>query len=354
MKSFRNLGLFLCILLAAAGALAQSNVSVFATGLKFPRGLKFGPDHNLYVAEAGDGGTINTTGICPQVPFPIGPETGGFNARISKIDANGNRTTVVDNLPSTMTNPILGGDVLGVADVAFIGDTLYALIVGAGCSHGHTDSDNGVIRVNSDGTWTQIADLSAFYMAHPTAVIDEADFEPDGSWYSMIAVRGNLYAVNPNGGNVERISPDGEISRVIDISATFGHVVPTALAYHGNFYIGNLFLFPSQPGNAHIYKFNFGRQIKIWRAGLSSVLGVVFDHRDRMYVLETTTGANGPVPLTGDVVRLDPDGTKHVIAEKLFFPTGITLGPDGNLYVSNNGFGPPGLGTIVKIVPPAD
>jgi hypothetical protein len=54
------------------------------------------------------------------------------------------------------------------------------------------------------------------------------------------------------------------------------------------------------------------------------------------------------------IERFDPDGTKQVIADRLFFPTGITIGPDGNLYVSDNGFGPPGLGNILKIVPPAD
>src|ERR1017187_3511929 len=41
---------------------AQSpNVTVFASGLAGPRGLKFGPDGDLYVAEAGFGGTNATT-----------------------------------------------------------------------------------------------------------------------------------------------------------------------------------------------------------------------------------------------------------------------------------------------------
>src|SRR3954447_6230400 len=134
--------LLLC--LAAAARAQSSNVSVFITGLEFPRGLTFGPDLNLYVAEGGNGGNMSTVGQCKQVPPPIGPYTGGFTARISKITINAslipggleltpvNRITFVGHLPSDQTSPESGGLVSGVADVKFINYTLYALIAGAG------------------------------------------------------------------------------------------------------------------------------------------------------------------------------------------------------------------------------
>src|SRR5450759_3336992 len=97
------------VLLVATFAAAQPAspggvVSVYATGLNNPRGLKFGPDGKLYVAEGGTGGTNSTAG-CDQVIPPIGPYTGSqTGSRISMIDALGVRTTVADNIPSDQTN----------------------------------------------------------------------------------------------------------------------------------------------------------------------------------------------------------------------------------------------------------
>src|SRR5437764_4885766 len=124
-----------CVLLCAVGALGQATVTVFATGLNNPRGLKFGPDGNLYVAEGGIGGADSTEGCCEQVIPPVGPYTGSVTgSRISKIDANGVRTTAVDNLPSSQTSATTGNLTSGAADIAFIGETLYILLAGAGCS----------------------------------------------------------------------------------------------------------------------------------------------------------------------------------------------------------------------------
>jgi len=331
---------------------ASATISVFATGLNNPRGLKFGPDGNLYVAEGGTGGLDSTDGQCEQVVPPVGPYTGSPNGgRISKIDANGVRTTVVDTLPSSQTSPSLGSLVSGVADVAFIGDTLYAVLAGAGCSHGVPDVPNGIIRVNTDGTWNLIADLSAFQQANPVQNPEPDDFEPDGTWYSMVAVRGALYAVEPNHGELDKITPDGQVSRIVDISASQGHIVPTSVAYHGNFYVGNLNIFPIEEGSAKIYKITPSGRIKIVAEGLTTVLGVAFDARGRMYALENTTGNAFPTPGTGRVVRVNRAGELETIASGLTLPTAMTFGPDGNLYVSNIGFGPPlpGLGEILKI-----
>ena len=213
---------------------------------------------------------------------------------------------------------------------------------------------NGVLRVNEDGSTELIANLSAFVMAFPVAHPNADDFEPDGTWYSMIAVGGNLYAVEPNHGELDKITPEGQISRVSDISASQGHIVPTAVAYRGNFYVGNLNTFPVVPGSSKIYKITPSGNVSVFAEGFTTVLGVVFDGRDRMYVLETTTLVVNPAPFTGKVIRLDPMGHQTEIASGLFFPTGMTLGPYGALYVSNVGFGPPpaGLGKILRITVP--
>jgi len=333
---------------------SAASVKVFATGLNNPRGLKFGPDGNLYVAEGGKGGTDSTIGMCTQVIPDVGPYTGSNRGgRISVISPDGKRTTLVHDLPSSQTSPATGSLVSGVADVAFIGHDLYAILAGAGCSHGVTSLPNGVVKVNKDGSWKLIADLSAYQQTHPVKNPEEDDFEPDGTWYSMIDFRGDLYALEPNHGELVKITTNGKVHRVVDISASQGHIVPTALTRrNGNFFFGNLDTFPIVPRSANIYKVDDNGNITVWAEGFTTVLGVLFDEQGRLYVLENTTGNVGvPTPGTGKIIRVDKKaGTKETIASKLSLPTAMTWGPDRKLYVSNWGFGVgKGEGQILQI-----
>jgi hypothetical protein len=329
-----------------------ASVSVFATGFNNPRGLTFDSDGNLYVAEGGIGGNDSTIGECTQVIPPVGPYKGSkTGARILRVDRNGKITTVADKLPSSQTSPALGSLISGVGDVAFIGNTLYGVLAGAGCSHGVRGIPNGIVKVESNKSWDLIANLSEWQMGHPVAKPEEDDFEPDGTWYGMVAVDGCLYAVEPNHGEIVKITTGGKIDRLIDISASQGHIVPTAITWHnGNFYVGNLSTFPIT-GNSNVYKVTPGGQISIVEKGFSAILGVAFDKAGGMYVLENTTGNANPTPGTGDIIRIDPSGKRRTLVTGLNLPTALEYGPDGNLYVSNWGFGPSakGGGQILKI-----
>lgn len=341
--------------ISSSWAQPSPNVTPFVSGLEFPRGLKFGPDGNLYVAEAGSGGAMTTFGQCDQVLFPPGPYKGGLTSRISMISPDGGTiTTVADNLPSAVN---ANKSVIGIADVAFIGNTLYALSSGGGCSHGLAGTSASVLRVNADGSTTPIANLSEFQQTHPTVSPHQGHgYEPDGSWYSMIAVRGALFAVEPNHDELDMITVDGQIRRVADISATQGHIVSTPCEYDGNFYVGNLGLFPIVEGSSKVLKITPSGYVKVVATGFTTILGLAFDQQHRLYVLENTTGSHpSPTPGTGKIVRINHSGRMEEIASGLSLPTAMTFGPDGEIYVSNWGFGPPGKGEIVKVsVPDAE
>lgn len=366
--------LFLGALFALVpGAVAQlpiaaSSGTILASGLNDPRGLTFGPDGTLYIAEAGIGGTTSTAGTCTQVIPPIGPDKGGPTARISKLTPSGKLTVLATGLPSFVAAQ---GDLIGVADVAFLDNKLYALIGGGGCSHGNPTLPNGIVKVSlNDGKWEYITNLSTFYMEHPAAYSDVADFEPDGVPYSMIAHDGRLFTVESNHGTITATTPDGDTKEVIDFSYHFGHVVPTSIAANENsLYIGNLGQFPitSRWERVTTLSWDIGfhdptpglgnrpeglNQLRIAgsRAGFTTVVALKLGPDGLLYALELSDTPGGfPNPGDGKVLRINADGSIQTVVTGLTLPGSMAFGPDNALYITNNGDLGPGKGQVLRV-----
>ena len=107
------------------------------------------------------------------------------------------------------------------------------------------------------------------------------------------------------------------------------------------------------PGTQTVFKLTPSGHLKPWATGLTTILGIALDRRHRIYVLETSNAPGPPSPGTGDIVRIERSGAQTTIVSGLTFPTGMTMGRDGALWVSNQGFGPltPGFGQILRIDP---
>jgi hypothetical protein len=345
---------------------AQGNarVSIVAEGLHDPRGMALGPDGDLYVAEAGTTPGIYTPPPGPPIDpatqtrdrcytnWPLGPTNGGYTGRISKIAADGRVITVADGLPSDASNTFIGGARMGVGAVAFIGSHLYAITPGGGCSHSHPRDPNALLRVFPDGFSIPIADLGAWLSSHPDSKNPtDTDFEADGTWYSLVSARGELYTTEPNHGVMIRVGRHGgialfanlwEMVKAIDEPDHDGDKTYSTLIKHrGTFYIGTL------GRNIHdfaafVYALSAdGTTIKQIASGLHGVLGIAFDKRERLYALETT----GPgLRLTdaaagaGRLVRIERDGSLTPIVTNLTFPTGLLPGRRGEFYIANCGY----------------
>ena len=182
------------------------NWTVLRTGLTNPRNIRFGPDGHLYVAEAGIGGDLLPT--CEPADNMFQPYRGGYSARISRIRRDGTRETVADGLPSFVDG---FGDALGVTDIAWVGRKMYALIEGGGCTRGLPNDPAGVVRINNDGSYTYVADITAFIRANPVANEPECgpfgDCEPDGVPHSLLVDGNHLLVVETNHNSVLRVNP---------------------------------------------------------------------------------------------------------------------------------------------------
>lgn len=184
-------------------AIAANDPTVVASGLINPKGFTWAPDGTIYVALADAAGPPRaqtepvpatpaadaSAGAQPTVPGVGEAHAGSQSASVVMIE-NGCPVTVATGFPSA-TDPNLGW-AFGASAVAFLDDQLYVLVDGGGTSTMNDALPNGVYLVQADGTFSLVADLSAWFRANPVAEPHEP-ITPDGEPFAMVAHDGALW-----------------------------------------------------------------------------------------------------------------------------------------------------------------
>jgi sugar lactone lactonase YvrE len=346
--------------LAAAakhGSGGSGALEVIADGLDNPRGIGFGPDGALYVAESGSGGAG---------PCFTGPEGGescfGRSGAVTRITKRGQHR-VLTGLPSVAEEG--GVAASGPVDLGFSGFTGYLLIGNPGGGP-ETREQLGpaarrfgkLLKVNLHGI-RAVADFPRFEAANnPDGGAgafpgEEIDSNPNG-----LLVRGHSQLVTDAGGNdLLKVDHKGRISvvavfptRVVPAPPGIPDLppeiemqsVPTSVVKgpDGAYYVGELTGFPFPPGAANVYRVVPGHDPEVFAGGFTNIIDIAFDKRGRLYVLEIAAAGllNAPeneLPV-GRLVRVNKDGSQKTLAgEGLNAPGGFVLGHDA-AYVTNN------------------
>jgi hypothetical protein len=335
---------------------AQAPLLVVATGLDNPRGLSFGPDGGLYVAEAGRGGSSTACAPAPDPPFAN--RCYGPSGAITRILAVGDQRRVVVGLPSIA--PANGGNAQGPSDVEFGLGATFVTIGFAGNPANRAPLEavgaqmGRLVRINSIGQPETLLDLSAYEVAaNPDGgAIDSNPFGLE------ITSSGAFYA-DAGANAVMRIALTGAISTL----AVFPNrqpfpgtptvqAVPTsvAVAPNGDIYVGELTGAPFIVGAAQVYRIPAaGGTPQVVATGFTNIIDIAFGPDGRGYVLEHDIDGIIAPGVEGRLTRLNADGSRTVLASAgLTKPGGVAIGPDGAAYVTTF-TNSAGIGQVVRI-----
>jgi streptogramin lyase len=285
------------------------------------------------------------------------PFAGGYSGRVIRVLPDGTTETVADNLPSVTD---VTETSFGPTDVAFVGGTLYVLIELGGCSHGLPENLPAILRVNPDGSTTNVANLNAWLAKNPPAFIKDenpltTDLEPGGVFHSMIADGRYLYVVETNRGMLLRVDPRKRtIEKLYDMSIDQAEHNPIVMTRRGNdFFVGT---FGEDGGEAELALFDKGfTGYTLPFQSLNPIVGLAW-RGNRLYGVEIFPYDNPWSAETANLVAFDPrtGARREVLTGFATLPNGLVVGPDGALYTSNQGvsFSPTGGdGSILRIVP---
>ena len=365
--------LFAVVVVPSAGA-TSARVDVVATGLDSPRHLAFGSRGDLFVAEAGRGGSG------PCFIGGEGPACMGATGAVTKIDRWGRQSRLVEGLASYANTP--GNEnAIGPHGITVIGAHNVFVTnggptepkdatTGAPISRDTLAAQNPVadlfgrlLLIKHHGRIQRVADLWAFERdVNPDAVVGNPAI--DSNPVDVLFDRGRFVVADAGGNAIDVVQPWGRISNLALfanrlVPNPFGgpdipmQAVPTSVVEGPDhqYYVSQLTGFPFPPGGANVYRVDpRSGAVTVVASGFTNIMDLDFGKDRTLYVLEIDhDGLLGGTP-EGALFAISRHGTRRQIVlppGTLTMPGGIAVGKDG-IYVTNNG-GSPGGGQVLRI-----
>lgn len=325
MESFRLFRRFLLALILSAMMMvvesrAQTNVSVYATGLVSPIGIEIDDQGRLWVGEEG---------------------TGNNDSRVSVITTDGQVHPFLTGLPSELVE----GDPLGAEHVVF--DANGNLLIAQG--EGSNFLSESILSIDASGyspddTARSVNDLKAihkigpFSLSHGAATTNTYSLAigPDDNLYIVDAGLNGIVKLDRCTGDLSVFATFDPISNPTTEGPPFMGAVPTGIVFSGDkFYVGLFVGFPFIPDSSRIVQVDLDGNVSLVKTGLTSVVDVAVDPRDGNVVFLQFARWEFPfVPNSGGVFKLK-NGAIDTVAFGLNFPTGLRFAPNGDLFVSS-------------------
>jgi hypothetical protein len=325
---------------------ADFEASVIASDLNNPRGLSFGPDGALYIAEAGIAAGTGPSTVSRGELFTY-TLTGSVTRYLL-----GTQSRIFTGLPSIYGS--VNAHVNGPNDIVFNAAGMPVLAIGLG--------QNPLLRSTDlapGGTnLAQVMTLggNSVDVGQYEAINNPAGGPIDSNPWRLDTVPGGMLMTDAGGNSLLRIGDDGGITTLATFpSRTLGPVTfesvttGVAVGMDGSYYVGELTGFPFPPGGAQVYRVpSGGGTPTVFATGFTMISDLAFGPDGSLYALEYDSNGLLNPGLTGALWKVAPDGSRSLIYGDLTLPTGLAIGSDGAFYVSNFGAST-GRGEIVRI-----
>lgn len=317
----------------AALALALPGAAIGAAGPKDGQPIKA---ERLASGLAGSiGGTIGPDGALYVPQFALG--------EITRIDPKtGAMTTFASGFPLPALSAL--GIPGGVFDVAFVGDTAYALVTIVDASFFFNDGSyggppipdtgiNGVYRIDDPSNPTLVADLGEF----------SRNNLPGGFFFALL--EGVQYALEPVADGL--LVTDGHHNRILHVDFAggvsvlkqYGNVVPSGLdVFRGQVFLAETGAITGLPGSyeeiGEVTAFDLGDPMDDGpvAGGISMAVDVQSGPGNSLYALAQGTwdpdlgpdAAGAPAEEnTGQLLRINRDGSTSVLLDGINLPTSL-------------------------------